>query len=451
MGRKPKKKIAVIGGGIAGLTAAYQLSKQHDVTVFEASSRIGGNAYGYTTHDGENIDIAVAAFGRAGYPNFYALLSEIGISTRLCLGSFMTFYNLDSKEGLFITPRLRALQMQDFDVLNPKHFKSFFNMFLGLQNAEKLLGTNALQGLTLGQWLDQTPEFDQQARLIFLCALCLLSSMSCPEVLATPAVFFIEKLAVHHDVLSPKATYSVRCVEQGTRRYISALASSFLEHIVLNSKIKQVLRSDDKATLLMNDGERLSFDAVVLACNADQALDLLAEPTELERKLLGAWKYKEGKVVLHRDHSSFPPRRLTQAYTFLYTDRQGRLETSVNGALWHLPSASPTCEYISSQHPNFPIRQDLIELETVLRTPMFDSNSIATRSALDSLNGIKNSYYCGSHFGFGLHEDAVRSALRCAELLGVPFVAKAPTPIERASEFIQDMVGLTRRWKSRFI
>ena len=103
------------------------------------------------------------------------------------------------------------------------------------------------------------------------------------------------------------------------------------------------------------------------------------------------------------------------------------MNTSVNGALWFLPYVPDNCDYIGAQHPNYPIRDDLIELDTVLKTPIFDFKSFATIPELPSLNGVKNTYYCGSHFGFGIHEDAVRSAMDIAESLGVLINRKPPS------------------------
>ena len=201
-----KKRIAIIGGGTAGLTAAYQLNKAHDISLFEKSARLGGNAYNYTTHDGEKVDIAAAVFGTAGYPNFYALLEELGLKSSLCVRSFMTFYDLDQKQGLSVTPTWKGLRMQNFELLKPKNMGHFWRVSRGLARARKMAKRGELDGLTLEQCLDQISEFEGEGRIIVLCALCLLSSMSGPEVLATPALFFIRKLEVHHDVLDRKST-----------------------------------------------------------------------------------------------------------------------------------------------------------------------------------------------------------------------------------------------------
>ncbi len=403
---------------MAGLTAGYFLERRHEVVLFEKSSRLGGNAYSLKTRQGDVLDIAVAAFGRAGYKNFYALLDELGIPTVASPNSYMSFHNLDSKEGLYLTLSAQGAMFQGLDLFRPANLQSLAKLFVGLQHAQLRRSSGALKDVTLGRCLEDLPEFQGDARVVFLSALCLLSSMGVSEILASPAEFFLNKLRTHHDVISPKAVYSVRCVRDGTRRYVNALAARYRRRVRFDARVKTVERGEKRAVLVMDDGAREEFDAVVFACNPDQALGLLARPTELEQKLLGAWRYGDGRVVVHRDHSAFPPRALIEAYTFLYTARGGRMETSVNGALWHEPQASKDCEYISAQHPNYPIREDLVELDTRLRTPLFDFGSVATIPELPRLNLGDTSFFCGSYFGYGLHEDAVTSARRVAERLG---------------------------------
>ncbi len=412
-----RRRIAIVGGGVAGLAAGYYLSRRHDVVLFEKSGRLGGNAYSHKTPDGGVLDIAVAAFGKAGYKNFYALLAELDIPTEMCANSYLSFHNLDSKEGLYLTLSARGAMEQGLELLRPANLQSLAQLFIGLRRAQHRLASGALEGVTLGRCLEELPEFSGDAKIVFLSALCLLSSMQVPELLASPAEFFLNKLKTHHDVISPKAVYSVRCVRDGTRRYVNALAARYRRNIRFNARIRRVERGAKGAVVAMEDASREEFDAVVFACNPDQALTLLAAPTPLEKELLGAWRYKDGRVVVHRDHGSFPPRALIEAYTFLYTMRDGRMETSVNGALWHEPQAPKDCEYISAQHPNYPIREDLIDLDTTLRTPLFDFASVATIPRLPELNARGSTFYCGSYFGYGLHEDAVTSAKAVAASL----------------------------------
>jgi predicted NAD/FAD-binding protein len=423
------QKIAIIGGGIAGLTAAYLLHEKYDVTLFEKSGRIGGNAYTLTTRDGEEVDIAAAAFGKFSYKNVLRLFSKLNIETVSpfdinpfnTFGLGISFYNLDTKKGMFMTPGIKGLICQHFEMLRPDRVKSILQLVRGFKKAKQLLDTGDLEGLTVEEALKKIPQLTGDAELIFIGGLCLISSMHCDDVLDAPANFFIEKLKVYDDLLPPKALFSVCFTKNKTRSYVEALSSGYKDRIILNSTIKAVIRKDNNVVLVMEDGGKLVFDKVVFACNADQALKLLEESTEKEERLLGAWKYTEGKIAVHTDHSYFPKRELMEGYTFLYRDKGRYIETSISGSLWALPGVSKDGNLISTQHPNFPIDKDHLVFEKVFRTPIFDFDSCSTIKELPSLNGIKNTYYCGSHFGFGVHEDAVTSAIEIAKNLNVHF------------------------------
>ncbi len=412
-------RVAIVGAGMAGLTTGYLASPCHEVTMFEASPRIGGNAYAYRTQGGDDVDLAVAVFGHAGYPNFYRLLARLGIATKRCPTSYVSFKDLERGRGLYLTPGWRGLLAQRLAILAPKNLAALARLALGVRHARRALAAGRLGHLTTRDALAQNPYLKGESRVVFLSMLCLLSSMSGEEVLDAPAHFFVRKLEVHSDMLSPRALWSVCATAKTTRSYVEALAAPFAARIRLATPIRAVRRFADHVELTRADGQRESFDAVVFACGADQALGLLADPSADEQRLLGAWRYKDGRVVVHRDLSAFPKRALVEAYTFLYTDRPGgAFDTSVTGCLWRLPGVSRDCDLVSTQHPNFPIRADQIELETVLRTPIFDHASCASQADLPTLNGANRSYFCGSYFGHGLHEDAVNSGLAVARALG---------------------------------
>ena len=426
-----QEKIAVIGGGVAGLTAAYLLHQQYDVTLFERSDRLGGNACTITTPDGEQADIATAVFGKYSYKNVFRLFKRLDIDT---VGAFrmkpfglsgpgVSFCSLDSKQGLFLTPGIKGLFAQHFDILRPDRVMTMLRFLHGLQTAQSAAQRGDLDGLTVEAALQKVPQLRGDARLIFIGCLCLISSMHCNDVMDAPASYFMEKLKLYDDLLPllPKTLFSVSFVKNGTRSYVRALSAPYREKIILKAGIKTVGRRHDGVQVRMDDGRELLFDKVIFACNADQALGLIEEPTHDEKRLLGAWRYTEGRIVVHSDHGHFPRRELMEGYTFLYR-RAGRyINTSVSGSLRTLPGISNKCDLISTQHPNFPIEQDRIVFEKVFRTPIFDLRSCPAMRELPSLNGVRNTYYCGSHFGFGLHEDAVTSAVAVARALHVDF------------------------------
>lgn len=415
-----RERIAVVGGGIAGLCSAYFLNRDFDVTLFERQSRVGGNAFQLHTSDGYDVDIAVAAFGRAGYPNFYRLLDRLGVRSHPVGAAFAAIQELDSGEGVYISPSWKSLRAQRFALLRPSRVRNLMRMARGVRRAYKVQARGGFEGLTVREAIASIPQIRGEGELFLLCSLCLLSSMSGDQVLDAPADFFFEKLAIHNDVISIKSIWSIRTIEGGTQAYIDALAAGLPGRIELGAQIKTIHRDASGVTIEFADGSRRAFDKLVLACNADQALALLAEPTALERELLSPWRYMEGPLVVHRDHSAFPPAELRQGYTFLYRrSAEGGLETSVNGMMRFLAGLPKNYDLIGSQHPNFPIDPDLIEFETVFRTPIFDFDSCATVKRLPQLNGKLGTFYCGSHFGHGLHEDGVASAIAIAGALGV--------------------------------
>ena len=405
-----KEKIAIIGGGIGGLMAAYLLGKKHEITLFEKESRLGGNAYTLNTKDGHSFDVSVFAFSKSSYPLFFKLLSELNIEYDAIgiqdLG--VTYYNLDSKRLNIFAP---------FNLNLRWWVPSFFaglKTGKSLQIGIKMLNEGKLDGLTTREALDLIPGLKKDLVYFRIVGIiCLAASMYFEEVLDSPATFFFGKLKNHF-------TSGDFCVmKKKTQDYVSIMTDAIKGKICLNSSIQGVSRTEKEVTVQLQDGESRIFDKVVFACNADQALNMLETPTEEETKLLGTWRYKDGLVVVHQDYSSFPKRSQLRMYDYLYTHRDGKYETSINATYGRQKGASKDCRYLGTQHPNFPIDEELVEFKKVFRTPIYDSASFAMVGLLPSLNGKMNSYYCGSHFGYGLHEDAVRSAVAVAAELGV--------------------------------
>ncbi len=405
-----KEKIAIIGGGIGGLMAAYLLGKKHEITLYEKESRLGGNAYTLNTEDGNTFDVSVFAFAKSSYPLFFKLLSELSIEYDAIgirnLG--VTYYNLDNRRLSIFAP---------FNLNLRWSVPSFFagiKTGRALQTGIKLLDKGKLDGLTTREALDLIPGLKKDLVYFRIVGIiCLAASMFFEEVLDSPATFFFGKLKHHF-------TSADFCVlKEKTQSYVGALTESIKGEIIRNSTIESVGRSEKEASIQLTDGTTRKFNKVVFACNADQVLNLLETPTAEEIKLLGAWPYKDGLVVVHQDYSSFPKRSRLRMYDDLYTRRGGIYETSINAVYGCQRGVPKDCRHLGTQHPNFPIDEELVEFKKVFRTPIYDPASFATTKLLPSLNGKMNSYYCGSHFGYGLHEDAVRSAVAVAAELGV--------------------------------
>ncbi len=409
-----KNKVAIIGGGIAGLTAAYLLQGEYDITLFEKEDRIGGNAYTLKTSDGNEIDISVFFYAKKSYQNFFNLLHDIGIKIRM--GPFtdlsMTMHNLDTDDDDYFNPRgiITTLKLSDFVIV-----KDLINSLINTKRGLRLFRKGEFKGLTTQEGLKFLPGLKGNALKLVFFPICLASSMYYEELMNAPVEYFFNKLQIYFNSLRKIFGWSL--IDCRSRVYINRLADYYQDKIILGSKIRSVVRTDKKVILKMDGGSELEFDKVILACNADQALSLLASPTDAEKKLLGAWKYKEGLVVVHKDSSFFPRKELRSLYNFLYIERGDQVQTSINTCYCFQKGVSDNCEYLGTQHPNFPIDDNLIEFKKVFRTPIYDKRSVPAIEGLHALNGKNNTYFCGSHFGYGLHEDAVTSAINVANML----------------------------------
>lgn len=411
------EKIAIIGGGVAGLTAGYLLYEHCDVTLFEKDNRLGGNVYTLDTKNGEEIDISVFFYSRLEYPNFSKLLSKLGIkSTTMPMeGLSQSYQNLKTKRNYFLSCDLSDISA----TFSLKNFKSIFHQCVVLWNYHKgikMTKAGLFDGLTLRQALKFLPGLTDDILKLALFPIVIMTSMYWNELLDAPAEFVFSK--IEKQCGTPRKFMSWRLYPCKTRVYIEKLAAPFKEKIRLNANIRSVSRENHCVTVKMEDGEELKFDKIIFACPADRALALLENPTEDEARLLGVWRYNDGLVVVHTDKSSYPPENQWGMYSYLFTDENGDINTSVNAHYRFQNGVPKNSNYIGIQYPNIPIDKNLIEFQRVFRTPIYDEKSTATVKALPSLNGKLGSFFCGSHFGYGLHEDAVTSAINVAKMLG---------------------------------
>lgn len=420
MEKAEKERIAVVGGGIAGLTAAYLLNGQYDITLFEKENRVGGNAYTHQTKNGELMDIAVGAVAKApGAHSFLKLCKLVNAETvSQVRNGYISLHDLDTSSGLYVTPlSLSGLLAQKFRLYGSLTMP---RTLIAVRRLSKMLDQGELRALSMAEALNLIPGLKRLERFFIVGFLCTVTCLCYPDIMNGPAEYFVGKIK-SFDLLNPLAlmlgNYFPR---KFTRSYVNALAAPFADKIVFNAEIQKILRNDKKVTVRMQNGAELLFDRIVFACNADQALALIENPTEDERKLLGAWKYKDVLMVVHRDDTYAPARPLCQPWTAIQSPRNGLPHFSISYCCWSLnPATSDKSEYFSTQHPNFPIKAELIDFQKTFRVPLVDFDSYPTIEQLPRLNGCMRSYFCGSHFGFCLHGHAVNSAVNVARLLGV--------------------------------
>lgn len=411
------EKIAIIGGGVAGLTAGYLLNDLYDVTLFERENRIGGNVYTLKTRNGEEIDATVFFYSKEEYPHFCQLLTRLGIklSTYPLEGVSQSFFNLNTKRSYYMCCDMTA----PLSTFSLKNFKAIIHQIIVLINYFKgirMHQSGMFKDMTLREALEHLPALKEDILKLAIFPVCIMTSMSWDDLLDAPADFVFAKIEKQFGAI--RRFVSWRLFPCKTREYVEKLAAPLGNRIKLNSKIKWVRRTEDGVTVIFETGEEHTFDKIIFACPADRAMAMIEEPTEDEKRLLGVWRYNDGLVLVHRDKKHYPPEDLWAMYSYLYTDDNGKINTSINAHYRFQRGVPDDSMYIGTQYPNVEIDKNLIEFQKVFRTPIYDKYSSATLKELPLLNGKKRTYFCGSHFGFGLHEDAVKSAISVGKMLG---------------------------------
>ena len=417
------KNIAIIGSGIAGLTTAHLLSREHNVTVFEKNDYIGGHtATKDITLNGENhaIDTGFIVCNDRTYPNFLTLMSQLNIELK---ETEMSFSVLNQRTGLEYNGHgLNSLFAQRSNLFNPK-FWLLIREILSFNKRCKALyhEDNISEGATLGDFLTQHNYSDYFSQHYILPMGAAIWSTSLKEMKAFELRFFI-RFFYNHGLLNVSDRPQWYVVEGGSRNYIPALTKPFQDNIELNSHIKEVIRTDETVTIVFADGSERIFDDVVFACHSDQALKLLKTPTALEQEILGDIPYSRNEVVLHHDINVLPKRKLAWAsWNYLLSDNdnsqtQPASVTYNMNILQGLKSDTTFCVTLNQSEM---INPDKVIEKYVYHHPVFNTKSMIAQRRRDEICGKNNTHFAGAYWYNGFHEDGVNSGLDVAKRFGL--------------------------------
>ncbi|EKS37272.1 NAD(P)/FAD-dependent oxidoreductase [Afipia broomeae] len=413
-----RKNIAIVGTGVAGISAAWLLSDSHDVTVYEQDGRIGGHSNTVTVRRGADdvaVDTGFIVYNEVTYPNLTALFDHLNVPTQVSEMSFAVSLadgNLEYSGG-----KLAGLFAQPRNVLRPR----FWSMLSDLQRfyREAPRDLVLLDGIhtTLGDYLD-AGRYGAAFRNDHLLPMAgAIWSAPAHSILGYPAASFI-RFHDNHGLLKIRNRPQWRTVVGGSRVYVEALTRRYADRIRPSTGVRSIRRCGDRVEIRDSDGNTDSFDAVVIAAHADQALSILSDADEQERGLLGAFRYSVNRAVLHSDPALMPKRRAAwSSWNYIGRADQEGLE-------------SPMVTYWMNALQNIPTNQHWFVTLNPLREPreiwhseryehpLFDSHAIRAQQQLWSLQGNRNTWFCGSYFGAGFHEDALQSGLAVAEALG---------------------------------
>jgi predicted NAD/FAD-binding protein len=407
-------RIAVVGSGISGLVAAYHLSRDHDVTVFEAGAYVGGHTHTVDVQaDGEQfaIDTGFIVFNDWTYPNFIALLAELGVPWQ---HSDMSFSVRCEKGGLeYNGTSINSLFAQRRNFLRPSFLKMVADILRFNREAPALLSSDSAH-LSLGEYLahGRYSRYFIEHYIIPMGAAVWSSRPA--DMFTFPARFFVEFFS-NHGFLNVDHRPTWRVIRGGSREYVKRLTAPFASQIRLNTPVQSITRQAMRATLRLAHGAVEHFDRVFLACHSDQALALLSDPSQQEREILGAIPYQENEAVLHTDARFMPHRPLAHAAWNYHLPVQAADRVTVTYNMNILQSLNSKTQFLLTLNRGADIDPSKILGRYVYHHPVYTVAAVAAQKRRHEINGARGTYYCGAYWSYGFHEDGVKSALSALE------------------------------------
>ena len=427
-------KIAVIGSGISGLGCAYLLQRRHEVSVFEANDYAGGHTHTHSIAVGTQsyqVDTGFIVFNPNHYPNFVRLLSELGVADQPTL---MGFGVKNERSGLeYNATTVNQLFAQRSNLLSPRFWQLIRDLKRFYRTPHPLL-TMPDPGPTVGEYLKSEgySEIFAQDHLIPIAS-ALWSSPGI-GIEAFPAKYLAQFMANHHMLNTDSTRPPWRVVKGGSQSYTRALLAKLKQPVRLNSPVQRVQRDASGVTIAFNQQEfnhkTERFDHVVFACHSDQALKMLSEPSNAERAVLGALRFQANDVLLHTDTSIMPKRRKAWAAwnAHIAADENSNQKCTVTYWMNLLQSIDAPVEFLVSLNCNERIDPAKILKRLRYEHPIYTHETVQAQKRRAEINGVTpqtpnvqnalgRSFYCGAYWGFGFHEDGLRSAVEVAEML----------------------------------
>jgi predicted NAD/FAD-binding protein len=411
-------RIAVIGAGISGLTTAYLLRREHQVSVFEKADHIGGHTLTLDVErDGRNyrVDTGFVVYNTATYPNFVRLLEGLGVESQPTEMSFSVRCDATGLE--YCGTSINTLFAQRRNIVNA----GFWGLLLDILRFNRVAGREAGNGGgagTLGEFLSRNVPSERLRRHYLIPMVAAIWSLDPARVGDLPASFFL-RFMTRHRLLQVRNTLQWRAIRGGSRTYVDRLVDTIPDGVQVGTCLRSVRRSGNGVEVQLEDGSALNFDHVVMAVHSDQALRLLADPTDAERDILGAFEYQPNDVVVHTDVSLLPRNRRAWANWNYRVKRNGadRPATTYNmSGLQGLDSPEPFCVTLNDT--------DSIDPATIIDRrwvshPVFTTAAVDAQKKKERISGVGRTHYCGAYWGFGFHEDGVASGLDVCRKFGL--------------------------------
>jgi predicted NAD/FAD-binding protein len=419
------QRIAIIGSGITGLSAAWLLAKTNDVVLYEAEGRPGGHSRTIDVdmrgHDGDadtlGVDTGFIVFNDRTYPNLIAMFDHLDVAVRATDMSFAVSLD-DGKLEYAAGDRIWQLFAQPSNFFSPRFWSMLRNLVRFYREAAA--GIGGFGDMTLGQMLEQGRygEAFRDDHLLPMAA--AIWSAPAQLLLDYPAEAFV-RFCDNHGLLNLGARPKWRTVIGGSRTYVDRLLGDFAGELRLSTPVAKVDRQNGQVTITDRQGQVDRFDEVVIAAHGNQALAMLADPSPQERDLLGAFRYSTNITVLHDDPALMPKRRaLWGAWNYFGRRHANDATGDLCVSYWmnRLQGLQTKRPLVVTLNPNRAIAPGREIDRTSFEHPIFDHAALEAQRAIWAIQGQRNTFYGGAHLGAGFHEDGLQAGLAIAEMLG---------------------------------
>ena len=412
-------KIAIIGSGISGLTAAYLLHDEHELTLYEANDYIGGHTH---THELEfegktwRVDSGFIVYNEKTYPNFIKLLRKLKIVSQKSSMGFSI--KAPYKQLEYSGSSLNALFAQRRNLFRPSFYMMIKDV-LRFNRVAKSELEGLVESMTIKEFLKQNKFSKQFIENYIIPMGAAIWSTSAEKTIEMPALFYI-RFFQNHGLLQINNRPQWWVIKGGSKSYIEKIKKGFEKQIRLSSPVKKIIRHKNEVEVCFGkNGERSNkFDKVIIATHSDQALQILDNPNAKEKEILGALPYQENEALLHTDESILPKKKQTWSSWNYFLNEDTKVPVTLTYSMNILQSLTAKTHFLVTLNNSGNIDPKKILKKLTYQHPLYTVEGVKSQKEKHLISGKNNTFYCGAYWGNGFHEDGVVSALDVCKFFG---------------------------------
>lgn len=412
-------RIAVIGSGIAGMSAAYYLCRKYEVSLFERDTRIGGHTHTVTVESSRGplaVDTGFIVHNDRTYPNLVRLFAELGVETQ---PSDMSFAVFDRKTGFEYSSRgLAGFFAQRDSLLKLDQYRLLREILRFNREATRLLSHPSIAAMTLGDVIERGHYHSLFTERYLYPMASAVWSMSTDAMCSFPALTLL-RFFENHGLLGINTHPRWKVIRGGSKRYIPPITAPYKDRIHTGVEIQSILRDETGVTLRFADRPEMRFDQVVFACHGNQVLPLLASPSNQEREILSRFTTSRNEVLLHTDAEYLPRRKAARASWNYSLSSGASCAATVTYHMNRLQSLQVPENYCVTLNPQNEIAPVNVLRKLVYHHPIYNHDAVLAQERWSEISGQRRTHFCGAYWHYGFHEDGLNSALRVVRALGV--------------------------------